>query len=110
MAGTLRLLAVAVGLTTTAAAQSKRIELDDLGREVTLAGPRLSPDGRSIITVVTRTNYPDNRFERSLVLIDVATGATRDLTPGRRNIGSAEWSPSGDRIAFLDRDGDRVQL
>jgi dipeptidyl aminopeptidase/acylaminoacyl peptidase len=96
-----------VVLGAPAAAQAARIELDDLGREVTLAGPRLSPDGRQVAVVVSRTNYPDNRFERSLVLVDVATGSWRELTPGRRNVGGAEWSPSGDRLAFLDREPDK---
>ncbi len=104
----LRVLA-AVTVWQTAAAQTptRRFELNDLGREVSLANPRLSPDGRQVAVVVSRTNYPENRFERSLVLVDVGTGTSRDLTPGRRNIGSAEWSPAGDRLAFADRETDK---
>ncbi len=97
---------VALILAASAAAQPKRVELNDLGREVTLSGPRLAPDGRQVAMVVTRTNYADNRFERSLVLVDVATGAWRDLTPARRNVGDVEWSPSGDRLAFIDQEAD----
>jgi len=98
---------VTLGLTTTAAGQSRRVELNDLGREVGLSGARLSPDGRQVAVVVSRTNYADNRFERSLYLVDVATGTHRELTPGRRNVGSVEWSPNGDRLAFLDRDAEK---
>lgn len=100
-------IALTVGLVSVTAAQGRRFELNDLGREVTLSGPRLSPDGKSVVVGVTRTNYADNRFERSLVLVDVATGAVRELTPGRRNVGQADWSPTGDRIAFVDREADR---
>ncbi|MEO8448304.1 MAG: hypothetical protein ABI647_00850, partial [Gemmatimonadota bacterium] len=108
MIGTTRLLVAAtLCLTSSLAAQARRFELNDLGREITLSGPRLSPDGRQVAVVVTRTNYADNRFERSLVLVDVASGAVRDLTPGRRNIGSVEWAPSGDRLAFIDKDGEK---
>ncbi len=89
------------------AAQSRRFELNDLGREVGWSNPRLSPDGRSIVAIVSRTNYAENRFERSLLLIDVATGTNRDLTPGRRNVGAVEWSPSGTHLAFTDHDADK---
>jgi dipeptidyl aminopeptidase/acylaminoacyl peptidase len=100
-------LIIAIWQSASAQSPTRRFELNDLGREATLSGLRLAPDGKQIAVVVTRTNYPDNRFERSLVLVDAATGATRDLTPGRRNIGSVEWSPSGDRLAFTDREGDK---
>jgi dipeptidyl aminopeptidase/acylaminoacyl peptidase len=56
--------------------------------------------------VVSRTNDSDYLYERSLVLVDVATGAWRELTPGRRNVDGVEWSPSGDRLAFVDREAD----
>jgi len=108
MIGTARLLiAVTLCSTGSLAAQTRRFELNDLGREIGLSGPRLSPDGRQVAVVVTRTNYAENRFERSLVLVDVASGTTRDLTPGRRHVGAVEWSPSGDRLAFIDRDGEK---
>ena len=88
-------------------AQTRRFELNDLGREVGWSNPRLSPDGRSIVAITSRTNYAENRFERTLVLIDVASGTTRELTPGRRNVGAVEWSPAGDQLAFTDRDADK---
>ena len=88
-------------------AQARRFELNDFGREVGWSNPRLSPDGRSIAAVVGRVNYAENRFERSVILVDVASGISRNLTPGRRNAGSVEWSPAGDALAFLDRDGDK---
>ncbi len=100
-------LAFTLGFSVAAGAQSRRVELNDLGREVTLSNPRLSPDGRGLVVIVSRANYADNRFERSLYAVDLATGATRELTPGRRNVGAVEWSPTGDRLAFLDRDAEK---
>lgn len=89
-------------------AQARRFELSDFGREVGWSNPRLSPDGRSIAAIVSRVNYAENRFDRSVVLVDVATGAVRPLTPGRHNVGGVEWSPAGDALAFLDREGDKA--
>jgi dipeptidyl aminopeptidase/acylaminoacyl peptidase len=98
------LIVFTICLTTSAHAQARRLELNDLGREIGLGSARLSPDGRQVAVVVSRTNYAENRFERSISLIDVATGATRELTPGRRSVGAVEWSPSGDRLAFTDQE------
>jgi dipeptidyl aminopeptidase/acylaminoacyl peptidase len=107
----LRSILFTLVLASAASAQTRPVELGDLGRGVTLASPRLSPDGRQVAVVVGRTNYADNRFEYSLQLVDVATGTVRNLTPGRRDVGQVEWSPAGDRLAFLDKQGEEpVQL
>ena len=102
------LFVVSLILTSPLAAQARRFELNDFGREVGWSNPRISPDGKSIVAITSRANYADNRFERSLLLIDIASGATRELTPGRRNVASVEWSPAGDQLAFTDREPDKV--
>jgi dipeptidyl aminopeptidase/acylaminoacyl peptidase len=89
----------------TAGAQ-RRVELNDLGRQVNVANPRISPDGKSALVLLVRTNYADNRFERSLVLVDIASGSVRNLTPSRRNVAGAEWSPDGASVSFVDREDD----
>jgi dipeptidyl aminopeptidase/acylaminoacyl peptidase len=103
--------ALALSVPTPASAQGRRVELNDLGHEIGLASPRLSPDGNWVALVLRRTNYEENRFERTVVLVDAHTGTHRDLTPGRANAFAPEWSPSGDRLAFLASDTDTpVQL
>lgn len=83
------------------AAQGRRFDLEAAGRVVQLSDPQPSPDGRQIALTVRRANYETNRFDAELLLIDVATGARRSLTPTRKAVGSARWSPTGDRLAFL---------
>jgi dipeptidyl aminopeptidase/acylaminoacyl peptidase len=94
------LLAVLLA-SATASAQEHRIQLEDLTQIVTVSDPQISPDGKSIICVVSRQNFDEDRSDRELVLVEVATGAQRVLTFDRKGVGSPRWSPSGDRLAFL---------
>src|ERR1700693_4811972 len=94
------LLAVLLAAATVSA-QQRRIQLEDVTRIVTVSDPQISPDGKSIICVVSRQNFDENRSDHELVLVDVATGAQRMLTFDRKGVGSPRWSPSGDRLAFM---------
>jgi dipeptidyl aminopeptidase/acylaminoacyl peptidase len=85
----------------TTPAQEHRIQLEDLTKIVTVSDPQISPDGKSIVCVVSRPNFDENRSDHELVLVDVATGAQRVLTFDRKGVGSPRWSPSGDRLAFV---------
>src|SRR5207244_12826687 len=72
---------------------------------------RVGLEGPSVAGIVRRTIDQDSRFERSLLLVDIQSGSRRALTPGRRNVTSPQWSPSGARLAFLDaEDGNPAQL
>ncbi len=82
-------------------AEKRRFELDDFGKLVGVKDPQVSPDGRSVVIVVSRPNYEKNRSESELVLVDVASGKHRVLTFDRASVGQPRWSPSGDRLAFL---------
>ena len=83
-------------------AQGRTLTVDDLRLEVGVSSPQISPDGHAVVVVTSRPNYEENRFDRTLVLVDVATGGWRDLTPHRPGVGQPRWSPSGSYLAFLD--------
>ncbi|TDI47944.1 MAG: S9 family peptidase [Acidobacteria bacterium] len=87
-------------------AQGRTLEIDDLRLEVGVSTPVLSPDGSQAIVTTSTPNYEDNRFDRTLVLVDVATGAQRELTPHRPGVRQPRWSPTGDRLAFTDSSED----
>ena len=81
--------------------QARRIELADFAKTVSVSDPQIAPDGKSIVYVVSRMNLEQDRHDRELVLLEVATAAQRVLTHDRKDTGSPRWSPTGDRIAFL---------
>jgi len=84
-----------------AMAAPPQIELADTAHIVRVSDPQLSPDGRSIVFVLSLPNLKEARYDSYLMLIDVASGAQHPLTYQRPGVFSPRWSPQGDRIAFL---------
>jgi dipeptidyl aminopeptidase/acylaminoacyl peptidase len=97
----LLLAALASVVTVAPALAQGRMDLDAFGRIVRLSDPQIAPDGKSIVLVVSRANFEDNRYDADLVQVEIASGAERALTNGRRGLGQPRWSPTGDRLAFL---------
>jgi dipeptidyl aminopeptidase/acylaminoacyl peptidase len=95
------MLLTALLAAATASAQQHRIQLEDLTKIVTVSDPQISPDGKSIVCVVTRQNFDEDRSDHELMLVDVATSAQKVLTFDRKGVGSPRWSPSGDALAFV---------
>lgn len=81
---------------------TQRMSLADLGLQVGVSNAVISPDGRTIAVVISREDYGNNRHVHSLVLIDVASGVQWEPAPGRADISAPKWSPTGDRLAWLD--------
>jgi dipeptidyl aminopeptidase/acylaminoacyl peptidase len=86
-------------------AQSRHIELNDMAKIVSVADPQISPDGKTIVVVVSRPNLEQDRSDRELLQVDIATGAQHALTYDRKTAGSPRWSPDGDRLAFTANAG-----
>jgi len=78
-----------------------RFDIAHLDKIVRVADPQISPDGKSIVIVVSHPNYAEDRYDADLVLVDVASGNQRPLTHDRRGVSFPRWSPAGDRLAFL---------
>jgi dipeptidyl aminopeptidase/acylaminoacyl peptidase len=93
---------ILIGASAGVAAQDRTLEIDDLRLEVGVETPVLSPDGNRAIVTISTPNYEDNRFDQTLILIDVVSGEQRDLTPHRPGVSHPRWSPVGNQVAFLD--------
>jgi dipeptidyl aminopeptidase/acylaminoacyl peptidase len=87
------------------AAAANRFGPDDVNRIVGLSSPQLSPDGKRAIVVVSRIDVAKDEYDRELDSIDVRTRERRPLTYHRKGLSDPQFSPQGDRIAFLADDG-----
>jgi dipeptidyl aminopeptidase/acylaminoacyl peptidase len=80
----------------------------DLVRIVRLSDPHIAPDGKTIALVEARADLESDEFRSEIILVDVASRKSRALTRDRHHANSPRWAPSGDRIAFLAPDADKV--
>jgi len=67
----------------------------------TIAGARISPDGRFVAYRVRETDWKENAYVRQIWLVNVATGASFQLTRGKKSSDAPEWSPDGRWLAFI---------
>lgn len=83
----------------------KKFEISDYAKFVNLSDPQLSPDGKNVVLVVARPDYDKNRYNAELVMIEVATGKKSVLTQNRFAVSSPRWSPNGEQLAFISKEG-----
>lgn len=72
--------------------------------------PRISPDGRTIVYARTSMDRMSDRMVGEIWSIDTRSGAHRPLITGQGSISSPRWSPTGDRLLYLGRGDDGLQL
>src|SRR4051794_13006485 len=91
--------------------RAAKFDIGQLAKLVNVSDPQISPDGKSIVIVVSRPDYDADLYRSELVLVDVATHKQRVLTHDRKGVGYPRWSPSGDRLAFFANDAnDKPQI
>jgi dipeptidyl aminopeptidase/acylaminoacyl peptidase len=75
--------------------------LDDTLSLKTISAPKISPDGRFVAYQLRETNWKDDAYVSQLWLMNVASGASFQLTRGKKPASQAEWSPDGHWLAFV---------
>jgi dipeptidyl aminopeptidase/acylaminoacyl peptidase len=81
---------------------------EDVYALTSVSDPRISPDGRRVAYVVSRTDEEANAY-RTAVWVAPLDGSekAKQFTSGERNDGSPRWSPDGRWLAFVsNRDGE----
>ena len=99
----LTILLLALGQNNVLA--QKKFEIADYAKFVNISDPQISPNGKSIVIVVSRPDYVNNRYNAELVLVDVASGKRTVLTQERFSVSSPRWSPNGEQLAFIAKAG-----
>jgi dipeptidyl aminopeptidase/acylaminoacyl peptidase len=66
-----------------------------------IGGARISPDGKFIAYGVRETDWKENAYVRQIWLVNVSSGASFQLTRGKKSSDGPEWSPDGRWLAFV---------
>jgi len=76
---------------------SDRLTLEDYLEFETVADPQLTPDGRQVVYTRGWIDKMNDKRESSLWIMNADGSRNRFLAKGS----NAQWSPNGDRLAFL---------
>ena len=70
----------------------KKFELNDLHKLYTLTDPQISPDGKSVLIVVSKPDTITNKNKSFIYKVDVAKGNAQQLTYDRASVSFPRWS------------------
>ena len=103
----MRSISIAVAFIFAAGAlPALAFDFSDARRVVSISQPRISPDGTQVVYVRGRQDFEKDRTDRQLILVDVRTRGSRQLTWDRKGVSDPAWSPDGKFIAFSALDSD----
>jgi dipeptidyl aminopeptidase/acylaminoacyl peptidase len=81
--------------------KKKPLSVDTLWKIQRLGSPSLAPDGAQAVAALTSYAMDDNKGRSALWLLSTLGGQPRALTACGEKDSQPQWSPRGDRIAFV---------
>jgi len=100
IAALLPLLALAL-LAPAIRAQATPLTLQSYRSIVGVADARISPNGASVAFIASIGDYTHDRYDKRLMLVPAAGGAPTALTAITKGLSDPQWSPAGDRLAYI---------
>ncbi|MGA1872072.1 MAG: prolyl oligopeptidase family serine peptidase [Thermoplasmatota archaeon] len=83
---------------------------EDMMKINRISSPSVHPGGRLVAYVSTRHDHIENTVRSTVMLLDLDSGSSRELTPGDSKDSFPVWSPGGDLLAFVSNRKDENQL
>lgn len=78
------------------------LKIEDLEKITMVTDPKISPDGRRVVFVVTKASIKENKYFSTLWIYDLEKKSLYNLTNGPFDI-SPFWSSDSRKIAYLSR-------
>src|SRR5690242_20673830 len=93
--------AVLIGALYPLAASAAPVASEDLFKLTFLSSASLSPDGTHVLVVASRMNGPKNTYDRTIELVDVASGRITHNVTKHKGDGDYAWMPDGRSFVFV---------
>ncbi len=77
------------------------VQPEDLFKMTFLSNASISPDGTHVLVEATRMNGPKNTYDRTIELVDVATGNLVHSVTKHLGDGDYAWMPDGQSFVFV---------
>ncbi|HEY0320736.1 MAG TPA: S9 family peptidase [Pyrinomonadaceae bacterium] len=86
---------------THALAQKRAFNLEDLYRIKNVSDVHVSPDGKSIVYMLTTSDLSRARRSSQIWIMDADGRAARAVSPDGQNVNSPRFSPDGSLLSFI---------
>ena len=83
--------------------EKRPIRIGDLYKFRVPSEPSVSPNGKRVVFTVERMDKEDNKYYRNIHIVETNGRNKKQLTFGRWNDHSPEWSSNGTTIAFVSK-------